>query len=54
MITPEFLYDADEVFFTNAIRTIRWVAGIDNRSYGFSITYDVFEFLKKTNPNVIC
>ena len=54
VITPEFLYDADEVFLTNAIRTIRWVAGIDNHSYGFSITSEIFEFLKKTNPNVIC
>jgi branched-chain amino acid aminotransferase len=53
-VTSEFLYDADEVFFTNAIRTIRWVAGIDDHSYGFFITSEVFEFLKKTNPNVIC
>jgi len=53
-ITQESLLNADEVFFTNSIYNIRWVAGIENKSYSNFLTRKIYDILSKTNPDVFC
>ena len=40
------VYNADEVFLTNAIRGIRWVEYVDERRYTNKITKQIFEEFK--------
>ncbi len=53
-ITIEELLDADEVFLSNAIYNIRWVAAIDNKTYTNTIISKIFVSLQKTNAAVFC
>ena len=53
-ISPEFILEADEVFFTNSIKILQWVASIDSREYGCTETIKIFELLKQTNPSLFC
>ena len=53
-ITPEELFDADEVFLSNSMYNIRWVAAIDNKTYTNTITSKIFVSLQKTNAAVFC
>lgn len=48
------LMEADEVFLTNSIYNIRWVAGIDDKKYTNVITRKIYEYLRQTNPGVFC
>ena len=45
---------ADEVFLTNSIYNIRWVAGIQNSNYTNLFTSKLVALLSKTNPSVFC
>ena len=53
-ITKEMVLDADEVFLSNSIYNIRWVAAIEERKYSNIITRKIFESLCKTNAVVFC
>ncbi|MEO6488698.1 MAG: aminotransferase class IV [Ferruginibacter sp.] len=53
-ITIEFLLDADEVFFTNSIYNLRWVAGIETKTYSNNLTAEIFKTLLQTNPTIFC
>lgn len=53
-ICLESLLQADEVFLTNSIYNLRWVAAVQNKSYAFSKTLELFHFLKQTNPKIFC
>ncbi len=53
-ISVEQLLDADEIFLTNSIYNIRWVAAIGDKSFGNNVTKDIFNHLLKTNPAVFC
>ena len=53
-VTTDMLMDADEVFFTNSIFNIRWVAGIGNKNYSCSVTRKIYGLLQKTNPAIFC
>ena len=53
-ITKEMLLDADEVFLSNSIYNIRWVAAIKEKKYSNIITRKIFESLCKTNAAVFC
>ena len=53
-ITREMLLDADEVFLSNSIYNIRWVAAIEQKEYSNTNTRIIFNFLSKTNPAVFC
>lgn len=47
-IDVAMLYEADEVFLTNAIRGLRWVGNLDNKVYTNTHSRDLFNrFLKK-------
>lgn len=53
-ITEDTLMDADEVFLSNSIYNIRWVAGINEKQYSNEVTKDIFGKLATTNPGIIC
>lgn len=53
-ITREMLLEADEVFLTNSIFNIRWVAAIEQKKYSNTITRHLFDQLRKTNAAVFC
>ena len=53
-LTKEDLLNADEVFLSNSIYNIRWVAAIENKTYTNITTRKIFESLLKTNPAIFC
>jgi len=53
-ITEEMLLAADEVFFSNSIYNMRWVAGINDKTYGNTINRSIYEKLAQTKANVFC
>jgi branched-chain amino acid aminotransferase len=53
-ITEDFLMDGDEVFLSNSIYNIRWVASIANKTYGFAQTKEIYNLLGKTKAGVFC
>jgi len=53
-ITETDLLDADEIFLTNAIYRIRWVAGCEGKIFHCQQTRALFEQLQQTNPAVFC
>ena len=53
-INQEELLAADEVFLTNSMYNIRWVAGIENKSYTHNITTGIITQLQQTNPDIFC
>ena len=48
------ILNADEVFLSNSIYNIRWVAGVGNKSYDNTLTKQIYNLLSKTNPTVFC
>lgn len=48
------LLDADEVFLSNSIYNIRWVAGIQESNYTNIFIKKIAALLSKTNPSVFC
>ncbi len=53
-LTEDMLLNADEVFFSNSIYNIRWVAGINQKTYGNNITQNIYEKLAQTKSAVFC
>ena len=53
-ITKDDLLNADEVFLSNSIYNIRWVAAIEDKTYSNITTRQIFESLVRTNPAVFC
>ncbi len=53
-ITEEMLKSADEVFLSNSIYNIRWVASINDKTYGCVQTKKIWGLLTKTNAAVFC
>ncbi len=47
-ITPQQLFEADEVFLTNAIYNIRWVKQVDSAEYGNALTQKIYSLLHQT------
>ena len=54
VITEEKLMDADEVFLTNSISNMRWIAGIGDKAYTNRFSRDVYHLLSKTIPDIFC
>ncbi len=53
-ISQDALLDADEVFLSNSIYNIRWVAAIENKNYSNKKTLEIFRYLEQTNPADFC
>lgn len=53
-LTTEALMNADEVFLTNSIYNIRWVAGIGAKKYSNEMVRKIYEQLSQTNKVVFC
>ncbi|MFN0082059.1 MAG: aminotransferase class IV [Ferruginibacter sp.] len=53
-ITKDDLLNADEVFLTNSIYNIRWVAGLENKKYENKQTAKLTEILMRKRGNVYC
>ncbi len=53
-MTEHMLLDADEVFLSNSIYNIRWVAAIGESHYTNRVSMDIFNALSKTNPESFC
>jgi branched-chain amino acid aminotransferase len=53
-ISEDELLDADEVFLTNSIYNIQWVAAIDNKNYHCQTIMEIDRLLAQTNPFVYC
>jgi branched-chain amino acid aminotransferase len=45
LLTEPLLYEADEVFFSNAIRRIKWVVQIDNQTYSNHLSSEIASLL---------
>ena len=44
-ISQQDLLDADEIFFCNAVRGIRWVKSLGNKTYSSQITKSIFNLM---------
>ena len=53
-ITEAILMEADEVFLTNSIYNIRWIAAIENKNYHNNLTREIYNHLLQTNGIVFC
>ena len=53
-ISIETLKSADEIFLSNSIYNIRWVAGLENSSYRNPFIQKIDMALKQTNKEVFC
>lgn len=47
-VSPEDILDADEIFLTNAIRGIRWVARVGEKKYGRDLSVQIYDRFVKT------
>ena len=53
-ITKEELLLADEVFLSNSIYNIRWVAAIENTTFSNTITYKIVDALQRNEKEIFC
>jgi branched-chain amino acid aminotransferase len=54
VVTKEDILHADEVFLSNSIYNIRWVAGIEHKSYSNNITWKIVEELMRKDEHIYC
>lgn len=45
---------ADELFLSNSIYNIRWVAGFENKTYKKNRVQELDTYLRQTNPTIYC
>ena len=53
-VTEEMMSQADEIFLTNSIYNIRWVASIDNYDYTNNYTKKIVDALQQTKKTIFC
>ncbi len=53
-LTEDDLESADEIFLTNSIYNIRWVAGLGNNTFTNQVTLKIDAILRQTNPETYC
>ncbi|MEO6405739.1 MAG: aminotransferase class IV [Ferruginibacter sp.] len=54
IITQEMLMEAEEVFLTNSIYNMHWVAAIGQKKYNNHISRNIFEKISRTKPHIFC
>lgn len=53
-LTIDDILDADELFLSNSIINMRWVATLNEKHFTNENTRLIFETIRKTNPQVFC
>lgn len=53
-LSVDDLLDADEVFLSNSIYNIRWVASFENKKYKNEVILELDRQLRQTNAGVFC
>ncbi len=53
-ISENELLEADEIFLTNSIYNIRWASAIAQQPLRCTISRQIFNAIKQTNPDVFC
>jgi branched-chain amino acid aminotransferase len=53
-IIKQDLLEADEIFLSNSIYNIRWVAGLENKIYSNTITWKIVDELMRKEVAVFC
>lgn len=53
-ITIEKILNADELFLTNSITPVKWVAGIADVKYKNEFTLNIYNTMVKTFPGIFC
>ncbi len=53
-VTKNDILNADEVFLSNSIFNIRWVAGLENKRFTNTIIFKIVEELKKKEVETYC
>ena len=54
VITEDNLKEADEIFLSNSIFNIRWVATLGDKTYSNTVTAKIYQLLRQTNPTIFC
>jgi branched-chain amino acid aminotransferase len=54
IITKKDLLEADEIFLSNSIYNIRWVAGLENKNYSNKIVWNIVDALFRKETAVYC
>jgi branched-chain amino acid aminotransferase len=54
IVSKEDILNADEVFLSNSVYNIRWVAGLENKSYSNTITWKIVEALVRKEESIYC
>jgi branched-chain amino acid aminotransferase len=54
VVTKEDILQADEVFLSNSIYNIRWVAGLENKNYSNKIVWSIVEEFMRKDGDVFC
>jgi aminodeoxychorismate lyase len=54
IVSKEDILNADEVFLSNSIYNIRWVAGLENKNYTNTIAWKIVEELLRKEESTYC
>jgi branched-chain amino acid aminotransferase len=54
VVTKEDIINADELFLSNSIYNIRWVAGLENKKYTNNTTWKIVDELMRKEGEVYC
>jgi branched-chain amino acid aminotransferase len=54
LVTREHILNADEVFLSNSIYNIRWVAGLQNKNYTNNIICKIVDELMRKDGDIYC
>ncbi len=54
VVTKENILNADEIFLSNSIYNVRWVAGVENKNYTNNTTWKIVEQLMRKEGDVYC
>lgn len=53
-LSPEDILQADEIFLSNAMTPVKWVAGIDGHTFGNKQVVTIYQKMQQTFPDIFC
>ncbi len=54
VVTKESILNADEVFLSNSIYNVRWVSGLENKTYTNTIVWKIVDDLMRKEVDIYC